>query len=275
MSDKGVEPDPERVAAISRFPTPKSVSDVRAFLGLANQLGSFLPDLAHATDKLRQLLTKDIAFQWLEEHQSAFQKTKDILTSPKIVHFFDRNLESVLMTDASKLNGLGFALIQLDRTGKQRLVTCGSRSLKPAEKNYAIVEIESKTIEWAISKCQHYLLGMQHFKVITDHKPLVALYSKPLDDVPNTRVQRHREMLAKYSFDVTWEAGKKHLIADALSRYPVFFTPEGQAEPDEAVVRFIAANDKVKSLVQAAEQDNEYKAIVDLLAKGVRPERIS
>ena len=99
-SDKGVEPDPERVVAISRFPTPKSVSDVRAFLGLANQLGSFLPDLAHATDKLRQLLTKDIAFQWLEEHQSAFQKTKDILTSPKILHFFDRNLESVLMTNA-------------------------------------------------------------------------------------------------------------------------------------------------------------------------------
>ena len=50
VSGNGVEQDPERVAAIASFPMPKSVSDIHSFLGLVNQLGTFLPDLAHATD---------------------------------------------------------------------------------------------------------------------------------------------------------------------------------------------------------------------------------
>ena len=117
MSDKGVEPDPERLAAIAIFPVPKSTSDVRAFLGLANQLGAFLPDLAQATDELRQLLKKDTAFQWLNEHQAAFQKAKVILTSPHIVHFFDSQKPMVLLTDASKLKGVGVCICTVEPGG--------------------------------------------------------------------------------------------------------------------------------------------------------------
>ena len=68
ISDEGVSPDPEKIAAISDFPTPGDVSAVRSFLGLANQLGSFLPDLSHATDPLRKLLQKGVAFVWTDAH---------------------------------------------------------------------------------------------------------------------------------------------------------------------------------------------------------------
>ena len=268
VSDKGVAPDPERIAAIAGFPVPKSVSDVRSFLGLANQLGSFLPDLAQVTDDLRKLLKKNIAFQWLETHQQAFDKAKEILTSPKIVQVFDTGKATELMTDASKLKGLGFALMQTDDLGQRRLVTCGSRSLRPFEKNYAIVELESKAIEWAINKCRHYLLGITQFKVITDHKPLVSLYSKPLDDIPNARVQRHRETLARFSFNVQWEAGKRHLIADALSRNPVF---EAREEPcgDECIRVASCIDPNLQELQKAAETDGAYRCVLDILTSGV------
>ena len=135
VSGKRVEPDPERIAAIDKFPVPKNTSDVRSFLGLANQLRAFLPDLAQAADELRRLFKNDIAFQWLAEHQKAFEKTKAILTSKKIVHLFDPSKDTIIMTDASKLKGLGFAMVQVDKNGAQSLVMCGSRSLKPAEQN--------------------------------------------------------------------------------------------------------------------------------------------
>ena len=110
--------------------------------------------------------------------------------------------------------------------------------MKQFEKNYGIVELESKAIEWAIQKCRHYLLGCPSFQVNTDHKPLVALYDKPLDDVPNTRVQQHREMLARFCFRVQWEAGKRHLIVDALSRYHVF-APDEDPEEGHKVLEVI------------------------------------
>ena len=47
VSDEGIHPDPEQLDAIRHFPTPKNHQDIRRFLGMANQLGSFVPDLSH------------------------------------------------------------------------------------------------------------------------------------------------------------------------------------------------------------------------------------
>ena len=61
ISDTGIKPDEKKFSAIHQFPTPKCIKDVRAFLGLANQLGSFIPDLAHMTSTIRPLLKKGTA----------------------------------------------------------------------------------------------------------------------------------------------------------------------------------------------------------------------
>ena len=55
ISADGIQPDEEKYAAISRFPQPKSPKDLRSFMGLAQQLASFVPDLAHMTSTLRPL----------------------------------------------------------------------------------------------------------------------------------------------------------------------------------------------------------------------------
>ena len=49
----------------------------------------------------------------------------------------------------------------------------------------------------------------------------MGLFQKPLGDIDNRRLQRLREKLVGYNFEVKWVEGKSHLIADALSRYPV------------------------------------------------------
>ena len=72
ISKAGLLPDPSKVAGIKDFPVPTNVTTLRSFLGLAQQLAFFLPDLAHMTEDLRQLLKKDITFVWLPCHQASF-----------------------------------------------------------------------------------------------------------------------------------------------------------------------------------------------------------
>ena len=143
LGEGGVRPNPKRVAAIASFKSPTDISEVRSFLGLVNQLGFFVPDLAHITTPLRSPLHKGIAFQWLDEQEAAFQKAKQVLTSDLIVKPFDTSLRTELLTDAARFGGLGYALIQWHSEGTLRLIQCGSRSLSPAETRYATNELEA------------------------------------------------------------------------------------------------------------------------------------
>ena len=110
---------------------------------------------------------------------------KALLTSPLLVRYFDPTLPVSLLTDATKLYGIGYALVQHDNDGKLRLIQAGSRSLTPAEKNYAPIETECLAIAWAMKKARHFLFGCPEFKVITDHQPLLGIFSKDLEEVEN------------------------------------------------------------------------------------------
>jgi hypothetical protein len=146
---------------------------VRSFLGLANQLGIFVSNLAAVTDPLRRLLKKNITWIWTPDHQAAFEATKRRLAEPLNVAPFDLCKPTVLWTDASLLHGMGYALEQ-----EGRLIQAGSCSLLDAETRYAVVELEATAVAWAIKACRHYLLGCPNFVVKTDHRPLVGLLSK-------------------------------------------------------------------------------------------------
>lgn len=119
-----ISPDPAKLQAISEFPTPKSITELRSFLGLANQLGAFMPDLAHATVNMRQLLRKGNAFLWLPEHQVEIDAARSLFCSSSVVKPFDLALTTELPTNASRLHGLGFALVQRKYDRRPRLIQC-------------------------------------------------------------------------------------------------------------------------------------------------------
>jgi hypothetical protein len=271
ISKDEVEPDPAMTLALQDFPVPMDVTGTRSFLRLAQQLAWFIPDLAHITNPLRKLLCKGVAFQWLEDHQTAFEKAKEVLTSKLLVKHFDLDLKTDLVTDASRL-GLGFALIQREANEGHTiwLIQAGSRSLCPAKTRYAVSELECLAIFYAITKCRHLLLGAK-FTVVMDHRPLEGVFKKGLEDITNARLRGFRKKLAPYSFTVKWDPGKSHLIADALSRYPVFPPPEEEAEDadeDEdkivagaSLCRAISEDPNLSLLFEAAASDAEYGAV--------------
>ena len=94
---------------------------------MANQLAAFVPDLAHMSAGLWTLLKKGNAWVWEIEQEEEFNKIKNLLTSPTIAKPFDDANDTILLTDASRLHGLGYALVQRNRKGELSLIQCGSR----------------------------------------------------------------------------------------------------------------------------------------------------
>ena len=54
ISHKGIKPDPSKFKAIRDFPAPKNIKELRSYMGLANQLSSFIPDLQQCTANMRK-----------------------------------------------------------------------------------------------------------------------------------------------------------------------------------------------------------------------------
>ena len=140
-----------------------------------------------------------------------------------MVHPFNPTLDSIPMTDASRLFGIGFALLQPLPKEKWSLIQCGSTLLTASQTRYATIELECMAIQWAIQKCSYYLRGLPTFEVWTN-KPLVGIFSKNICDVENPRLMRMRENIMEYTPMVKWVPGKTLYIADALSRLPMFDT---------------------------------------------------
>ena len=160
----------------------------------------------------------------------------------------------MLLTDVSRLNSLGYALLQKEPDAKLWLITCGSCSLSETQNRYATIELECLAIQYAISNCRFQLLGLPTFEIITDHTArffisyksgkihnrlhkklwsknqsekgvrvsslncsMLGIFELYIFEVDNPRLQRLCEKMQAYNFSVKWVPGKLHLIADALS----------------------------------------------------------
>ena len=111
ISDGGIRPDDDKFTALRNFKQPGNVKELCSFLGLVAQFGAFAPDTACLTSHLRQLLQKETPWVWLPEHKLDFENTKKALTFPTMLQPFDPKVKTVVLTDASRLHGIGFALV--------------------------------------------------------------------------------------------------------------------------------------------------------------------
>ena len=93
----GVKPNPKKTEAIMNFPAPTNVSELRSFFGMVNQFDPFTPDLAHARDPLNNLLKKNVAWVWLDDHEKSFQLVKKILSEKLMLHHYNEKLPMELL----------------------------------------------------------------------------------------------------------------------------------------------------------------------------------
>ena len=127
VSASGVSVDPAKVKVVMSWERPKSVFEIRSFLGLAGYYRRFIEDFSQLAAPMTRLTRKKVKFEWNDLCKKAFQTLKRRLTSAPILIIVERGQRYTVFFDASK-NGLGCVLMQ-----SKRVVSYGSRQLKNHE----------------------------------------------------------------------------------------------------------------------------------------------
>lgn len=213
ISAGGVAADPMKLQAIQEVPTPKTVHEVRSFLGFANYYRRHIDHFADMSHPLTELTKKNHPFQWTETEETAFQNLKNALMSPPLLAFPDFNQEFVVQTDASGV-ALGAVLSQ-GQGPDERPIAFASKKLNEAERHYSATDLELLAVVWAITEAFYPYLYGRKFRLQTDHHPLVGLRH-----AKNPSHKHRRWLLRLEEFDFVIEYKKGHLNgnADFMSR---------------------------------------------------------
>ncbi|KAA3478075.1 DNA/RNA polymerases superfamily protein [Gossypium australe] len=207
VSAEGITVDPRKIEAVLDWKPPKSVSEIRSFLGLAGYYRRFVEGFLLIAAPLTKLLRKGVPFVWAEQQQESFEKLKKILTEVPVIQP-EAEKEFVAYCDASH-KGLGCMLMQ-----ERKVVPYASRQLRPHEMNYPTHDLELAAVVFALKIWRHYLYGEKSV-TYTDHKSLKYLLTQ---NNLNLRQRRWIELLKDYDCSIEYHPGKANVVANALSR---------------------------------------------------------
>ena len=212
----GLHKSQDKVDAILNVPKIENVSQLRSFLGLVTYYSKFIPDMSTVLQPLHQLLEKDRKWKWTKECSKAVDKIMEIITSDMVLTHYDPNLPVTLACDASSY-GLGCVISHVLPNGEEKPIAFASRTLNKAEKKYSQIDKEALAIVWAVKKNNLYLYGKK-FTLITDHKPLVTIFSpeKGISATTAARLQRYALFLAGYSYDIKYKNTNSHGNCDSF-----------------------------------------------------------
>lgn len=161
ISQGQVQPSKSKVNALVESPIPKSVKQVRQFLGLASYFRRYIPGFANKTAPITKLTKKDATFTWGSDQEEARQGIISLLTSEPVLSIYDPDLPIEIHTDASSI-GYGAVLLQVHGNGCKRAVGYFSKRTQGAEPRYHSYELETLAVVRALQNYRHYLVGV-HF----------------------------------------------------------------------------------------------------------------
>jgi hypothetical protein len=153
-----IELDLKKVESIKRVQEPTRKRDVQKLLGKINYLHRFISNLAGKIDSFLPLvwLKHKNEFIWGEEQREALDKIKQYLTSPPMLKA-PRIRKGFKLYVAAQDHVIG-AVLMLEADGKEFLVAYLSRRLVDAETRYSFIEKLCLALNYACTKCRHYLL---------------------------------------------------------------------------------------------------------------------
>lgn len=223
VSKEGIKPVPNKMEAITKYPKPETIQELRRFLGMVNFYRKNIPHAAKYQATLNKYLSHSkkndkTKIQWSKESENAFEQCKVSLTKAVTLSSPSPDVPLSLMTDASQ-SCVG-AVLQQFMNGKWQPISFFSKSLSDTQIKYSTYDRELLAIYMAVNYFQHHIMGREII-IYTDHKPLCHAYSIKNNNVNeklNPRRLRHLEYISQFTTDIRHLAGNMNPVADALSR---------------------------------------------------------
>lgn len=152
--------------------------------------------------------------------------TSRAYSPPILLTHIDPELPVTAAADASN-NGIGFVAYHILGDGSIKSFHHVSRRLTPAEQKYSQPEKEALGIVYGVTKFHQFIWG-RRFTLITDHRPLMAIFVSGRGVPTHTlnRLQRWAPILLAYEFDIKFMRTTEFGQADVLSRLIAERRPE-------------------------------------------------
>ena len=298
-------PQDEKLQEVQDFKAPRTKKELQSFLGVVATFHRWNPSICKFSEKLRKLNSKGFHFSekdWTPELEEEFIRLKGEITAAFQRKAFDQRRGVQVWTDASKEGGLGYVVAQeegewtedgnfnklVNEKGEQRfyMVTCGSTSLTPAQKNYSILELEMSAIVYALTNARHWLMGAPNIDIYTDHSPLKQINAKFMDEINNPRMVRLLEKISCYNYTIHTIPGDVNKLADFMSRFPrkECTMPEVERNvPFSNMVRRITQgtnkgglriNQVLVNFARDGQKDIQYQQCIEEIKKGRTPSQV-
>lgn len=214
LTKEGLQANLDRVKPILEYPRPKTVKEMRRWVGLVGWYRRFIENAAELLAPLTNLMKGEskTRIEWDDEAETAFLNTKRALLSPAILASPDYALPFRIYTDASLVAGA--AVLTQVQEGREKVIAFHSVKFTRTQQNYSATERECLAVISGVEKFRPYVDGVP-FTVITDHSSLRWLHNLR---EPHGKLARWAVRLQ--AFDITFEhrPGRLMTVPDALSR---------------------------------------------------------
>lgn len=220
LTRNGIKPQREKVSAILALTPPKSVKDLRKFLGMVQYYRDLRKGRSHLLAPLSDLVgecghtkvtrknnTKKKKWYWTDEHQKSYDDVKKAIARDVLLAYPNYSEVFEIYTDALSRQ-LGAVITQ-----NNRILAFFSRKLSDTQKRYSVTELELLSIVECLKEFKGMLWG-QRIKVYTDHKNLI----QDALGLASDRVYRWRLLLEEYGPEFVYIKGIDNTVADAISR---------------------------------------------------------
>ncbi|KAJ1687481.1 hypothetical protein LUZ63_018871 [Rhynchospora breviuscula] len=253
ISHEGVATDHKKVEAMIGWPKPKSVRELRGFLGLTGYYRRFIKNYGVISKPLTNQLKKN-SFGWNDEAEVAFNALKQAMTQAPVLAMPDFSKPFTVETDACD-KGIGAVLMQ-----GRRPIAFISKSLGIKSLGLSTYEKEFLALLTAVQKWKHYLVGGP-FVIKTDQISLKYLLEQRIH-----HAMQHKGLCKLLGLDYTieYKRGVENVVADALSRR------EGQHMNSGSELTLVSelVPEWVQELKQSYENDEWIQGVKEKLEKG-------
>jgi hypothetical protein len=171
ITNGGISVDPAKIEDVLKWELPRTVKEIRGFLGLARYYRRFIEGFSKIVKPLTTLLEKDREFKWTDACQASFEELKRRLTTALVLVMPDLQKGFNIYCGAYQ-QGLGCVLMQ-----EGHVIAYTSRHLRKHEQNYPTHDLELAVVVHALKIWRHYIIGTK-YKIYTDHKSLKYIFTQ-------------------------------------------------------------------------------------------------